>query len=263
MNRNETAAAFWGQGGVDYERISRSIADSIDHCVLRLDPRPGERVLDLATGTGWTSRQMARRGAEVVGVDFAEGVLQSARDLAARDGLHIDYHVGNAEELPFRDAEFDAVASTSGVIFASRPEAAASELARVTRKGGRIALTAWPAGGKMYQLDRLIHRYVPRGSGIFGSHFRWGDPKWVRGLLGGAFSLGFESAVSYHREASAEAAWETFSSGHGPTKALLAWLDPDRALDLKRDFTSFYGRFKTELGVAVPREYLLIYGVRR
>ena len=263
MTQNVKAAAIWGQGGTEYERISRSIADSIDHCVLRLDPRRGERILDLATGTGWTSRALARSGATVIGVDFADGVLQSARELADAEGLAIDYRLGNAEALPFTDGEFDAVASTSGVIFASNPEAAASELARITHPGSRIALTAWPRGGKMFELDQMMHRYVPRNGGIFGAHFRWGDPRWVRGLLGRAFDLRFEPGVSYYREPSAEAAWQTFSLGHGPTKALLAWLDQKGRAALRQDFVDFHNKFRTELGVSVPREYLLIYGIRR
>ena len=59
---NERAAAVWSSGGAKYDQVSRGIADSIEHCVLRLDPQPGERILDLATGTGWTSRAVAKRG---------------------------------------------------------------------------------------------------------------------------------------------------------------------------------------------------------
>jgi ubiquinone/menaquinone biosynthesis C-methylase UbiE len=60
---NQRPAAVWSSGVSAYDRISRGIADSIEHCVLRLDPQPGEYILDLSTGTGWTSRSVARRGA--------------------------------------------------------------------------------------------------------------------------------------------------------------------------------------------------------
>ena len=63
LPHNERPASVWGAGGKSYNEISRGIADSIEHCVLRLNPRPGERILDLSTGTGWTSRVVARRGA--------------------------------------------------------------------------------------------------------------------------------------------------------------------------------------------------------
>ena len=75
---NQRPAAIWSSGGADYDRISRGIADLIEHCVLRLDPQPGERVLDLATGTGWTSRRVANCGSIVVGADIATDMLAAA-----------------------------------------------------------------------------------------------------------------------------------------------------------------------------------------
>src|SRR4051794_12513052 len=128
---NQRPAAVWSAGGADYDAISRGIADAIEHCVLRLNPQPGERILDLSTGTGWTARSVARRGAVVTGVDIAEDLLATAREKAAAERLAIAYELGDAEQLPFADGTFDAVISTFGVMFASRPEAAAAELARV------------------------------------------------------------------------------------------------------------------------------------
>src|SRR6185295_13820819 len=134
---NERPAAVWSSGGKGYDEISRGIADSIEHCVLRLNPQPGERILDLSTGTGWTSRVVARRGAMVIGVDIASDLLSTARAKAEAEDLPIEYRLGDAENLPFENGAFDAVVSTCGVMFASRPVAAAQELARVCRPGGR------------------------------------------------------------------------------------------------------------------------------
>ena len=133
---NERPSKVWSAGGDNYNEVSRGIADSIEHCVLRLNPLPGEKILDVATGTGWTSRLVARRGAKVTGVDIAAGLLESAERRAVAEGLSIKYMPGDAESLPFEDASFDAIVSTCGVMFASRPEAAAKELARVVRPGG-------------------------------------------------------------------------------------------------------------------------------
>ena len=94
---NERPAAVWNSGGAHYDAISRGIADSIEHCVLRLDPKPGERILDLSTGTGWTSRVVARRGAAVTGVDIAGDLLDAARTRAAAEGLRIEYRLGDGE----------------------------------------------------------------------------------------------------------------------------------------------------------------------
>src|ERR687893_669834 len=158
---NERAAAVWSAGGADYDAISRGIADAIEHCVLRLNPRPGERILDLSTGTGWTSRVVARRGAIVTGVDIAAGLLDAARARAEAETLLVDYQLADAESLPFEDGEFDAVVSTFGIMFAGRPDAAASELARVCRKGARIALTTWLSDSTLFEMFEVMRRYMP------------------------------------------------------------------------------------------------------
>src|SRR5690348_4937921 len=108
---------MWGSGGRAYDTVSASVADAIEYCVLRLNPVRGEKVVDVATGTGWTSRAVARRGAEVVGIGIAEGMLSAAREIAHEQGLAISYQLGDAEALPFPDAEFDAVISTFGLMF--------------------------------------------------------------------------------------------------------------------------------------------------
>lgn len=261
---NAKPAAVWSSGGANYDQISRGIADSIEHCVLRLDPKPGERILDLATGTGWTSRLVARRGANVTGVDIAADLLAGARERAKAEGLNIEYHIGDAEQLPFAAGEFDGVVSTCGVMFSSRPESAAAEIARVTRTGGRVALTTWLPDSNLFKMFLVMKPYMPPPSDPAPpSPFAWGKPERVRELLGDAFDLRFEQGTSFYREPSGEAAWNTFSTSYGPTKALAANLDGDRRAALKRDFIAFHDGFPTELGICVPREYLLTVGVRR
>lgn len=261
---NQKPASVWNSGGAGYEEISRCIADSIEHAVLRLAPRSGERVLDLATGTGWTSRLVARRGAEVVGVDLGEDLIGAARERARAEGLNIEYRVGDAEALSFRDGEFDAVVSTCGIMFASRPEAAASELARVTRKGGRTALTTWLPDSNLFEMFKIMKAYMPPPPDPAPpSPFEWGRPERVRELLGRDFDLKFERGTSFYREPTAEAAWQTFSANYGPTKALAGSLDEGRLAEFRRDFVAFHDGFRTELGTCVPREYLLTVGVRR
>lgn len=260
---NERPAAVWSAGGKDYDTISRGIADSIEHCVLRLNPQPGEKILDLSTGTGWTSRVVARRGATVMGVDIATGLLDAARATAAAEGLPIQYQLGDAENLPFEDGAFDAVVSTCGVMFASRPEAAARELARVCRRGGRIALTTWLSDGNLFKMFQVMKRYMPAPpTPAPPSPFEWGRTERVRELLGNAFDLRFERGVSYFREPSGEAAWNTFSKGYGPAHSLAASLDADRRQAFREDFIAFHDEFATELGICVPREYWLTLGVR-
>jgi ubiquinone/menaquinone biosynthesis C-methylase UbiE len=264
QQHNERPAAVWSSGGKAYDEISRGIADSLEHCVMRLDPKPGERILDLSTGTGWTSRVVARRGATVIGADIAADLLAAARAQAKAEGLSIEYQIGDAENLPFEDAAFDAVVSTCGVMFASKQEAAAAELARVCRKGGRIALTTWLSDSSVFQMFQVMKKYMPPPPNPAPrSPFEWGRTERIRELLGNAFDLRFEKGVSYYREPSAEAAWETFSTGYGPTRALAGSLEPDRREALHKDFVAFHAGYPTELGVCVPREYWLTVGTRK
>ena len=105
---NAQAARTWGAGGEKYDQVSRGIADAIEHAVDALDPRPGERILDVGTGTGWAARSIALRGAIVTGVDLGEEVIEAAKALSTG----IDFLVGDAEALPFPDNHFDAIIST-------------------------------------------------------------------------------------------------------------------------------------------------------
>jgi SAM-dependent methyltransferase len=258
---NERPAAVWSSGGKAYDEISRGIADAIEHCVYRLNPQPGERILDLSTGTGWTSRVVARRGASVIGADIAGDLLEAARAKAAAEGLKIEYQIGDAENLPFADGEFDAVVSTFGVMFASRPEAAAAELARVVRPGGRIALTTWLSDSSVFEMFQVMKRYMPAPpptSPAPRSPFEWGRVE----LLGSTFDLHFEKGMSFYREPDAAAAWHTFSEGYGPTRMLANSLDADRRATLREEFIAFHAGFPTALGICVPREYWVTLGVR-
>ncbi|MES2070610.1 MAG: class I SAM-dependent methyltransferase [Pseudomonadota bacterium] len=261
---NIKAAATWNSGGENYDRISRTISDSIEHCVVRLAPQPGERILDVATGTGWTARAVTARGATVTGIDLGEDLIEAAKSAAKKAGLNIDFRIGDAEKLAFEDQSFDAVISTCGVMFVRDPQAAAAELARVCKKGGRLALTTWPADGTIAGLFKLMKPYMPEPpSPPPPSPFEWGNPAKVAELLGATFDLRFETGTTVLREASGLAAWELFVTGYGPTKSLAASLEPERRESLKRDFIAYHDGYKNELGIAMPRDYLVTVGIRK
>ena len=103
-------------GGEAYDSISENVADGIAHVVNRVWPTPGERSLDIATGTGWSARRLAARGALVIGIDIGEGVIEAAKRL----GPGITFQVGDADGLEFNDSSFDGVTSTFGVMSAPR-----------------------------------------------------------------------------------------------------------------------------------------------
>lgn len=264
LPHNLAPAAVWSSGGAAYDRISAGIADALAHCVLRLAPQPGERVLDVATGTGWTSRLVATRGAYVTGVDIAADLIAAARATAEAERLPIEYHVGDAEALPFDDDAFDAVVSTFGVMFASRAEDAARELARVVKPGGRLALATWTHDSNVFEMFRVMRTYMPAPpQPAPPSPFEWGRRERLVALLGDAFDLRLEAGVSYYREPSAEAAWQTFSTGYGPTRTLAAKLPDVQREALHRDFVAFHEQFATDLGVTVPRTYWVALGRKR
>jgi ubiquinone/menaquinone biosynthesis C-methylase UbiE len=260
---NAKPASVWSSGGGDYEEISSQISTALEHAVRRLQPQPGERILDLATGTGWTSRIAARRGAAVTGADIAEELLAAARRRAQAEGLNVEYVTGDAEALPFDDASFDAVISTFGVMFVTRPESAAHEIARVCRRGGRIALATWTPDGAVFEMFKVMRPYMTPPPSPPPSPFAWGTRERITELFGDAFDLAFEDGVANYYDRSGQAAWEAFVTGYGPTKSLAASLDPQRRAELERDFTAFHDRYRSDLGICVPREYLLTIGVRK
>jgi len=261
---NLTAAMTWNSGESAYDWVSATTADAIEHCVLRLDPQSGEHVLDVATGTGWAARLLAARGATVVGIDLGADLITAASAAAVQTRLKIDFRVADAEKLPFADHSFDAVLSTFGVMFVRDPEAAATELARVCRPGGRVGLTTWPAAGTIAGMFKVMKPYMPEPpASPPPSSFEWGSKDYVRQLLGTAFDLRFETGTTVLRVSDGLAAWELFVRGYGPTKTLAASLDPERRERLKRDFIVYHEGFQNELGVAMPRDYLLTIGVRK
>lgn len=261
---NAPVAMVWNTPGRDYEHISQSIADSIAHCVACLKPKFGERVLDVATGTGWAAREVARSGAEVVGIDLAADLVDAGRTIASAAGLCIDFRVGDAEILEFEDASFDAVISTCGVMFARDPEAAAGELARVCKSGGRLALTTWPADGTVAALFKVMKPYMPEPvPPVPPSPFEWGAPSRVNDLLGRYFDLRFETGISVLRGVDSNAVWDMFVTSYGPIKTLASKLPSERMCALRDDFVVFHDQYKSDLGVALPRKYLLTVGVRR
>lgn len=254
---NQKAAATWDAAATDYEKVSLHLGDAIDHAIGRLAPRAGERILDIGTGTGLAARRLAALGARATGIDLGAELIETARTLAPA----VDFRVADAEQLPFDEGAFDGAISTFGIMFVNRPESAATELARVVRPGGRIALVSWTPESTIARKVAIHRAYLPPSSSP--SPFEWGKPDGVRRLLGAAFDLKFETGTTVLRLASSDEAWDLFVRGYGPTRTLAESLSEDRRQAFRRDFLGYYDAYRTELGIAVPREYLLAVGVRR
>jgi SAM-dependent methyltransferase len=200
----------------------------------------------------------------VTGVDIADEMLAYARQTALRQQLTIEYRVADAEALPFGTAELDAVVSTFGVMFASRPEAAAAELARVVKPGGRLVLATWKSDSNVAAMFGVMKPFMAAPvQPAPPSPFAWGGVERVRELLGASFELGFEEGVNHYRYGSGEQAWQLWINHYGPAKALAASLDDARREEFKRAMIAWHETFVSPLGYEQPRTYLITRAIRK
>jgi SAM-dependent methyltransferase len=259
-NVKASKAAMWGSAR--WERVAETMADIHDRLVAALGPRPGQRWLDIGTGTGAVAVRAARAGAEVTGQDLAPALIKTARRLAADQGLTIRFDVGDAEQLPYPGASFDVVASAHGVVFAADHAAAARELARVCRPGGRLGITAWRPGGASGDFQRLLARFnppAPRGP----APGDWGRVEHATELLGDAFELEFAPEVWIQTGGSGEAIWQLLTTCSPPFKHLAESLDPDARAQLHAAWVNYYEGHRRSGEIRAPNEYMLVLGTRR
>jgi SAM-dependent methyltransferase len=250
-------------GAAPFERIAAEITDVHADLVDRLAPTPGERLLDVACGTGGVAELAAARGADVTGSDFAPELVEIARRRATERGLAIRYDVGDAEALPYEDASFDVVASCFGVMFAPDQERAAAELARVCRPGGRLGLACWSPDGRIAEFLQFTASFAPPPPEGFRSPMAWGSEDGVRELLGDDFELEFVAVETFQTAKSGEDLWELFSTSFGPTKFLVDTLPPERVEDLRSGSIEFWERFREGDELRQPRAHLVTLGRRR
>lgn len=166
----------------DFSEIAKNILTTAEAFVDRLDVRPGMKVLDVACGSGNLAIFAAQKGADVTGVDIADNLIESAKVRAAEDGLDIKFEVGDAEALPYEDNSFDLVMTMFGAMFAPRPDVTASELVRVCKPGGTIAMANWTPTGHAGEMFKLATKYIPPPD--MPPPVLWGVPEKVRERFG-------------------------------------------------------------------------------
>jgi SAM-dependent methyltransferase len=256
----ERQGVIWGSG--PFENYVW-LAEMHDDLVERLDPQPGERWLDVATGTGEVAFRAAEAGAEVTASDLAPALIETAKRLGAERGLEIDFHVADCERMPYEDARFDVVSSAVGVMFSPDHRAAAGELARVCRPGGRIGLTNWKAETGVHDMFKAMAPFQPAPPPGVGSPFDWGREEHVHELLGEAFDLDFVVPGCPQTGASGAWVWQAFLDNYGPSRALSSSLEPERRAELARTMADFFEQCRDGDGIHQPRSYYVVLGTRR
>ncbi|SEH87862.1 Methyltransferase domain-containing protein [Mycolicibacterium rutilum] len=220
--------AMWASG--DYPRLAAELVAPLGPVLVAATGiGPGDRVLDVAAGTGNAAIPAAEAGADVIASDLCPDLLDHGARLAAERGVTLRWQEANAHALPFDDAEFDVVMSCIGVMFAPFHQRAAAELIRVCRPGGRIGLINWTPQGHIGQLFSTMKPYAPAPPPGAQPPPLWGDEDHVRGLLG----TGVTDVVTERRTlpvnhfGTGAEFCDYFKSVYGPTIAAYRTIDGD------------------------------------
>ena len=235
---------MWATG--DYADLARSIEAVAEDVVAAAGVQAGERVLDVATGTGNAALVAARRGARVTGLDLTPELLEIAQRRGADEGLEIAFLEGDAEGLPFEDGSFDRVTSVFGAMFAPDQARAAAELLRVCKPGGTVAVSAWAPDGLNGQMFGTLGRHMPPPPEGFRPPILWGVEDVVRELFAGAAEVGCEERAARDsvRAPSIDAWIDYLEQVLGPTVLAKRALEADgRWAAARADLAALYERY--------------------
>ncbi|MBO4206322.1 class I SAM-dependent methyltransferase [Micromonospora echinofusca] len=250
---------MWALG--DYATVADEVIPELGAVLVRAaGVGPGDRVLDVAAGSGNAAIPAALAGASVIASDLTPELLAAGRTLAARRGAELEWQQADAEALPYADGEFDHVLSCLGVMFAPRHQVSADELVRVCRPGGTIGLISWTPEGFLGQMLRTMKAYLPPPPPGAQPPPLWGVEEHVRALLGDRVTdvVVRRETVTVDRFASPEAFRDYFKANYGPTVAAYRGIadDPARVAALDEDLVELAGR---HMAAGTMRwEYLLL-----
>lgn len=255
--------ATWMAG--DFGQIAKSYAPGAAEFVHRLNLQPGERVLDVACGTGNLTIPAAKSGARVIGQDVAPNLLEQAQAWAKMEGLPIRFEENDAEALPYDDASFDAVMTMFGAMFTPRPDVTAAELTRTCRPGGRIAMANWTPGGFIGQMFKIVGKHVPSAPGM-PSPLLWGDESIARERFNGTVAdlqLNRRS-ITFNFPFSPSEVVECFRRYYGPTYKAFGALDETGQAALRQELEQHWADHnQSKNGVTrVESEYLEVVAIR-
>ncbi len=253
----------WASG--NYAVIGNQLVIMGERLCEAVDVHSGQKVLDVATGSGNTAISAARRYCDVSGIDYVPELIEQAKERAQAERLEITFEVGDAENLPYPDASFDVVLSTVGVMFAPNQEKTAGELLRVCKPGGKIGLANWTPDGFIGNMFRTVGKHVPPPPGIKPPPL-WGTEERLRELFGEGVSSLRTTRHSYtFRALSAEHFIESFRTYYGPVHKAFESLDAAGQESFARDLEELLYDWNTsgDETVVAPSDYLEVVAVRR
>ena len=251
--------AMWALG--DYPAVATQLIPELGRVlVAAAGVHRGDRVLDVAAGTGNAAVPAALTGADVVASDLTPELFPAGREFAAREGVEVAWEEGDAEALPYGDGAFDVVLSSVGVMFAPHHQQAADELVRVCRPGGTVAVLSWTPEGFIGQLFATMKPYAPPPPAGASPAPLWGRADHVRGLFGDRVTdlVAHQQTLRVDRFASGAEFRDFFKAHYGPTIAVYRFIaeDPAKVEALDTDLAALGDRF---LGDGVMSwEYLLV-----
>jgi ubiquinone/menaquinone biosynthesis C-methylase UbiE len=254
--------AAWSSG--DYSIIGATLVVVAEQLCETVDLRSGQRVLDVATGSGITAIAAARRFCDVTGLDYVPALLDRARERAVAEHLPVTFQEGDAENMPFPDRSFDAVLSTFGVMFAPNQEQAARELLRVCRPGGKIGLASWTPDSYIGEMFRTMGKYIPPPAGVKPPSL-WGTEERLRDLFGDQVTTMTAARRTYSFRYHSPEHWlDIFRTYYGPVEKAFGALDAERQEALANDLTALLQRFDVGggAGLVVPSAYLEVVATR-
>lgn len=246
--------AMWSAG--DYPSIGTTLQIVGETLAEAMDLRPDSRVLDVAAGNGNATLAAARRFCNVVSTDYVKAWLKAGMARAEAERLRVAFREADAEDLPFEAGSFDAVMSTFGVMFTANQEAAAAELMRVCRPGGRIGLANWTLGGFVGQVFRTIGEHVPPPAGV-RSPLEWGAEARLNELFGArAERIDINLRQFTFRLRSPEFWIEYWRAAYGPMSKAFEAVGAEGAAALEEDLLDL-GRAhsRDRRAMIVPGEY--------
>jgi ubiquinone/menaquinone biosynthesis C-methylase UbiE len=242
----------WSSG--DYAVIGTTLQIVGETLCEALDLRSGQSVLDVAAGNGNITLAAARRWCDVTSTDYVASLLERGKWRATAEGLKVEFREADAEALPFKDASFDVVVSTFGVMFAPDQDKAAAEMLRVCKPGGKIGLANWTPEGFIGQLFKVLGKHLPPPAGV-KSPALWGTRARIEEMFG--------SKVLRYR--SAEHWMEVFQTYYGPLLKALAALQPPERQVLHGEVMALMARMNRsgDRTLVLPSEYLEVIVTKR